>query len=421
MNQNENIPALALNPWMSWAAFFFLLAALMGLTMRYYFAYEPLDFLEYKNLKHAHSHVAMMGWGFMGLVVLLIHLLYRDKNLKLVRRALVVNVAAVLGLAISFSLYGYHWASIALSTVHLFCTYVVTYQFLKNVKATSLAVQLAHWALIWLLVSSIGLWAIAPVGQVLGKLHPLYFMTIQFFLHFQFNGWFVYGVLALLVSLLPADVKLKPWILPGMHLSILFTYALSVSWSTPTSALFYANSAGVVVQAVAFGAFLWVLRMPLQDYYRVSHGFSSTLIKIVVACLVVKIVVQSAVVLPFVAVISYTIRLYVIGFIHLILLGMVTFIIGGITLQKSYIGYKGLNIFGWSIIVIFFMATEVLLFLQGTMIWLEAGFLPHYHQLIFWSSALFPVGIAMILISFMQKPNTAILQADIINSNKNQL
>jgi hypothetical protein len=51
-------------PWMIWAVFFFLMASLFGLAMRYFFIGE-IPYFDYRHLLHAHSHVALLGWGYL--------------------------------------------------------------------------------------------------------------------------------------------------------------------------------------------------------------------------------------------------------------------------------------------------------------------------------------------------------------------
>ncbi|WP_163377769.1 hypothetical protein [Cyclobacterium sp. SYSU L10401] len=44
----------------------FLIAALFGLVLRAAFVWE-INWMEYRNLLHAHSHLAMLGWVYMGI------------------------------------------------------------------------------------------------------------------------------------------------------------------------------------------------------------------------------------------------------------------------------------------------------------------------------------------------------------------
>jgi hypothetical protein len=177
----------------------------------------------------------------------------------------------------------------------------------------------------------------------------------------------------------------------------LLTYAQSVTWSSPSDGLFYLNTFGVLLQVLAYALILRSLIPVLVQTLSKVAVFPGWLVKLAIACLVAKVLVQSAVALPFVAVISYTIRLYVIGFIHLILLGMVTLSMGGV-LQLHHILPSGrLTKTGWILLLFGFLLTEMLLFTQGTLIWAGFGFLPNYHYAIFICSLLFPAGISMIL------------------------
>ena len=50
--------------WMKAGLAFFFLAAVFGMMMRYYYISE-IPFVDYKYLLHAHSHTALLGWGYM--------------------------------------------------------------------------------------------------------------------------------------------------------------------------------------------------------------------------------------------------------------------------------------------------------------------------------------------------------------------
>ena len=49
---------------MNWALGFFFIAALIGLTMRA-FPLWNIPYFDYRNLLHTHSHIALLGWGFL--------------------------------------------------------------------------------------------------------------------------------------------------------------------------------------------------------------------------------------------------------------------------------------------------------------------------------------------------------------------
>lgn len=385
--------------WFGAALGFFLLAALFGGVLRLLYLVE-IPGLDYKNLLHAHSHLALLGWGFTALSGgLLFLLLGQSGSWRYYGRLLALQVVAGLGMAIFYSYQGYGPISIFFSTLHLLAAYGFAYRFLRDSrrlpKGTSR--RLAQWSIYWMLLSTVGLLAVGPIGATLGKLHPLYHASIQFFLHFQFNGWFTYAVLALLIHHFARrgqPIELKPAVFWVLQLSLLLTYALSITWSTPETILFYLNSAGVILQALAFGFILVPL---LRAHRRVARrDIASVLLWVGLFSLVLKIAAQTAVAIPAIAEISYTIRNLVIGFIHLTMLGFISLTLLGLLARAGFLPTGKPARIGYGMLILAFLATEALLFGQGVLLWFAAGFLPGYHQMICWTSALLPLALALI-------------------------
>ncbi|MBK8391682.1 MAG: hypothetical protein IPL23_21420 [Saprospiraceae bacterium] len=211
-----------------------------------------------QNVLHAHSHIAMLGWGFTALAGVLVFTFIPTFNKgKIYQNILNANLIAGIGMLFSFLSQGYGAISIGFCTAHIFIVYIFSWYFLKDLKKVpqTMGTKLAKWAIYLMVISTIGLWSIGPISIFLGKQHPLYFASIQFFLHMQFNGWFNFGILALLFKLSEKNghvVHLPKGTLTLIWLSLIFTYSLSITWSTPMDILFYLNSTGVILQIVAF-------------------------------------------------------------------------------------------------------------------------------------------------------------------------
>src|SRR5690606_11041465 len=86
----------------------FLVAALMGLALRYALV-QPIP-INFRFLTHGHSHVAMLGWSYLMLYVLIVHLI-PNKNPRYNRLFWLTEVA-VLGMMVSFPIQGYAAISI---------------------------------------------------------------------------------------------------------------------------------------------------------------------------------------------------------------------------------------------------------------------------------------------------------------------
>src|SRR5690606_31690756 len=326
-----------------------------------------IPFLDYKYLLHAHSHVAMLGWGFTAVSgALLFFLIKKTTYLKAYKRVLLINAIAGVGMAIFFTYEGYGVISIAFSTVHLIAAYYFAWFFLRDLKklSNSITKTFAKWSVYWMLISTLGLWSIAPVSAILGKSHPLYFAGIQFFLHFQFNGWFTYAILALLISYLAKngkEIKVSKVTFGILQLSLILTYALSITWSTPEKFLFYLTSLGVVLQAVAFFPILKQL-FGACKLVMSEKNISVWLLTVGLISLLFKIIAQIAVAIPFIAEISYSIRNFVIGFIHLAMLGSISLLLIAILIREGYFPVNPFSNAGYVFLIIAFLSTEVILF-----------------------------------------------------------
>ena len=397
------IEALA-KPWMIWAVFFFLMASLFGLAMRYFFIGE-IPFFDYRHLLHAHSHIALLGWGYLLVTGVLVFTFIKESSrLTVYRNLLILTVIANIGMMLSFPFQGYGLFSIAFSTIHLLVSYGFAYFFLKDIAKieNTASVKLIRFSVYWMILSSLGLWAIAPIGATLGKLHPLYFISVQWFLHLQLNGWFVYALLGLLVHFAIQKgliVRISKATFFIINLSLIFTFALAVSWSTPIESLYFINTAGVLLQGIAYFQILKSARFLSLDFLKVPKYWIDGLIYLGLMSLAAKAIIQIALVIPDVATISYTIRMYVIGFIHLVMLGAITFCIGGLAVKNGWIPNNQTSKLAWIILSIGFICSEILLLGQGTLLWAKIGFIPHYHLLLFLTSTLFPLALILLLIS----------------------
>ena len=183
-------------------------------------------------------------------------------------------------------------------------------------------------------------------------------------------------------------------------ISCLLTYVLAVTWSTPIPALFWINSAGVTIQFLALIYFFKAINVKYAEIRALYSNTTLYLMRIAFYSFLLKILVQTAVVIPYIATIGYTIRNYVIGFLHLMLLGMVTHFI------LAYGNTRGLvKLFsvpakiGVGLLSAGFILSELILAAQGTMFWGAMGFIPKYYEVLFWTSALMPAGILVIIIS----------------------
>ncbi|HCB46363.1 MAG TPA: cytochrome C, partial [Algoriphagus sp.] len=169
--------------------------------MRAFYIVE-IPVLEYRHILHTHSHIALLGWGFMMLIGTMIFELEGKENFgKKYGGLFIALLVSLLGMLFSFPVQGYGVVSISFSTLFVLLSYAFIFKLWKTLgqRENTLGIRLIRWSLIGYLISTFGLWALGPVTATLGRMHEMYFMTIQWFLHFQLNAWFVLGTLGLIV------------------------------------------------------------------------------------------------------------------------------------------------------------------------------------------------------------------------------
>lgn len=375
----------------------FLIAALMGLALRYT-TISSTDF-NYRFLTHAHSHVAMLGWVYLMLFTLIVHYFIPDKK-PVLNRLFWLTEFAVVGMMVSFPLQGYAAVSITFSTLHIFCSYYFVYLIWKHQKIENTASRyLLKTSLVFMLLSTVGVWCLGPAVSMLGNTSAFYQIAIQFFLHFQFNGWFLIVVIALFFHQIQLiDSKQFRLFFKLLIVSTILTLALPVNWFAPHIALYWMNGAGVISQFVALILFLKLIKSKIKAPIKLTIY----MYRFAIFCYVLKTSLQLVTLIPEVSDVAYQHRNFVIGFIHLTMLGVITGFLFLFILQSKLVTHTKLLQFGVYSFVTGFLLTEMLLLIQGCMFYFETGFMPNYYLLLFLFSVLLPLGIVLIILNILQ-------------------
>ena len=114
--------------WSKISLIFFLVVALIGTLLRSIF-FIPIP-LGYRNLVHAHSHVAFQGWIYTIIILLLTNLYLKKNQIQKGRYPLQfkLTVFVLTGTLITFSLQGYGLYSILFSTLFQLLNYWFIYR-----------------------------------------------------------------------------------------------------------------------------------------------------------------------------------------------------------------------------------------------------------------------------------------------------
>lgn len=306
------------------AWFFWTISAALGVLLRLQ-AVRPVVGLAYGHVLHAHSHVAFLGWIFNAFFALALRLFVPVPERGGYIRLFLVTQIAVAGMLFTYPFTGYAAASISFSTLHMVCAGVWAWKLLRRNRAAPAARPFLWIAFGCMLLSGLGPLALGPLAALDLRESPWYLLSIYFYLHFQYNGWFVFFLLAVLLqqlaaggnnSLQPAARRTAGWLAAGTVL----TLALSALWLAPPR--------WVYVAALAGGAALLMGSVPLWHLARRATGlFRTPLTRLLagtaLAVLLVKHVLQFVAAWPGLALLAEQ-RFVVIGFLHLVFLGIVS-------------------------------------------------------------------------------------------------
>jgi hypothetical protein len=398
--------------WLTTIFLNFFIAASMGFLLRLAHVVE-IPLLDFRHLMHAHSHVAMLGWLFLLFYGLILDGLVAPSEAKkpIYKYLFWAAQICVVGMMVSFSIQGYGAVSILFTSVHLMLAYIIAAKLYFNIRnAGTYSGLFIRTALVLMAVSTLGVWALGLIKAGLFGNSVLYYASIQFFLHFQFNGWFTFAALALVFHQieqsgqpLPKKVTFR-WFYGLLLSSLVLTYALSVVWSTPEVWLFWTNGAGVLIQLIALGVFLSMIVRYRDVFMSKSERLRNFLYFLVLLSFSAKILIQTAVVIPQVAVISYTIRPFVVGFIHLTMLGSISLYLMVYMMSQQMLNLDRSSIrYGVLFIAFGFLITEALLFSQGLFLWMRLGFFSLYYELILIGTAFIPLGILLVTSRILHK------------------
>lgn len=409
-------PSASLRPWFAVALVNLAVAAIIGCVLRSIYVVE-IPYVRFKPLLHAHSHVAMLGWVFIALLVFLLEDADDGRSRRRHRLLFFLVQIAVLGMLISFPIQSYGPVSISFTTLHLLLSYVLAVLAWRGTRSWLAAgsrklVRIAVWMMV---ISTIGVWSMAPLlaNGLFGT--EWYYWSIQFFLHFQFNGWFWFAALALwsrwaethgiAEALDPLTIRL--WLI-----SAVLTFALAIAWSERHWSIIAINSLGVLIQLWAGWRTAVSIRRAQVGLHSKAQLWAWRCVTYALIGMGLKVLMQTMVAVPQVAVMAFTIRNYVIGFIHLNMLGAISMMLFAMALLRGwFVPTDRLVRIGLSLFTGGMLLSEAALFLQGTLFWAGWGMMPGYYWIQLLTSVPMPLGVIALLVHFVRRRAVPVLPA----------
>lgn len=396
-------------PWIRFqilsAFLFFLSAQFLGLLLRWQFV-QGWPRLNYKFFLHAHSHVALLGWVHALLIIVLGRAFLTPVFASRWNRLFWMAQSLVLGMLISFPIQGYAAVSIALSTLFLFVSYAQARLLLQAIHGDfSLSCRLLRASLGWMVLSSLGPWSLGPIIAMKLQQTPLYYLAVYFYLHFQYNGWFFFGLLALLLRWLEQQKIIMAIQPPRQAMNLLLwsclpAYALSTLWAQPPQWVWLVAAGAALSQCIAL-ALLWHWGWKLQGLRGGLLPEVRFLLALAWGCVNLKFLLQALTAWPFFVQWASTQRALVIFYLHLVLLGYVSCTLLAYLLQEEALSCQAVLRWGLGSYVLGFGLSEALLLGSG----LAVGWALPWPVWIFYASLLIFGGWLLITIGLARNLN----------------
>ncbi|MFN8291085.1 MAG: hypothetical protein U0U70_12585 [Chitinophagaceae bacterium] len=364
---------MQLQRWLRISLFNLLLIALIGLVMRYKIIY-PLPFVDQRNLLHAHSHFAFAGWLTQVLMSLLVSRLTtvngRD-NFRRYNPVLYGNLITAYGMLLTFPFQGYAFLSILFSTLSIGVSYWFAIQYWRDLNRSA-ARNISHrWfkaALLFNAVSSAGAFSLAYMLATHSAHSERYLASVYFFLHFQYNGWFFFACMGLLSFHLSAwgasEKKLKLVYLLFLSACVP-AYFLSALWLPVPGWAYVLVVAAVCAQMAGWAFCLLIIRKALPVMKKQLSSFARLLLVCSAAALTIKLCLQSGSVIPPLSRLAFGFRPIVIGYLHLVLLGVITLFLLGYIISFRMVPVSSLFKTGCLLFAGGIILNELLLMVQG--------------------------------------------------------
>lgn len=409
------LPNLPLRRWVIYAAINLFIVSLLGVLLRYK-AVFGMPVPDYNYLLHAHSHFAFSGWVTTALFAGLLHILAESgvRLSRAYRYQFWLNQLSSFGMLASFIVQGYGPVSIVFSSLSVVFSYWFALSYWRDAKNATwppVVRRAIGFALFYLVLSSLGPFLLAySMSHHLGD-RAFYYNAIYLYLHFQYNGWFTFGVLALFLwwafragggrdngrspgeggrdsgfggrdggQLAPTFKPLTRVFVSLLAIACIPAYCLSLLWTEPPAWIWIAAAFAALLQLAA-GFILVNLFIRKRAQWSASLPVAAkTLWSLALAAFTIKLILQALSVAPSLGRLAFGHRSVIIAYLHLVLLGFVTLALLGFFVTQGLLNLgrpsakTGLIFFAGGVLLNEFVLLTQSLLQISAVVWRSAGY-----------------------------------------------
>jgi uncharacterized membrane protein len=230
-----------------------------------------------------------------------------------------------------------------------------------------------------------------------------YFAALYFFLHFQYNGWFLFVCFGLFFSYLFEkrflhSVAINKNLFVIMAIIVAPTFLLSILWLNLPRPLHLLANISAILQLLVLFYFFRLFPVVKKNIPRKITKTTRYLWTMAAFAFILKIVLQTLSIAPFFSNYAFGFRPIVIGYLHLSFLGIISFFILGyineiFARQKRLVSKTGVFLFVFGVLL-----QELTLMLQGLEV-LNLEPLPYANIVLFYSAIIIGTGLIWIAIT----------------------
>ena len=383
-----------------WAFLYFIITILLGLSLRV--SYIADVFFNIRHVTHSHSHIGLLGWIYTILSSLICQYFLRETDRKPYFILFLCTQFCILGMLFSFPFGGYFLYSIIFSSLFIICTYWFSIFFLKRSKKYNfirfsisksvdtehdkpLSLKFVHWGIYFLILSSIGIWLLPVAIVKAGKGSDWYNSALYFFLHFQYNGWF----LAVLFGLLVGEIEHKSLLNSKRLKGALYNFVIGTIGSVTLSWVGFFNEPILYIIGNISGFLLLASIFELYRAYMQLEKPAFLMQMFLLLCML-KSIFMFLGSFPWIAEVVLPNREFVISYLHFTFLGVIGFGVLHFLEKNLHIHFPYWSL---SLYTTAFVGSEILIAYKGIAIFCELFVPDNYYLLLVVFSSLFFIAV----------------------------
>jgi hypothetical protein len=262
-------------------------------------------------------------------------------------------------------------------------------------------------ALFFNLLSSFGTLALSYMMATRQLEQHAYLVSVYWYLHFQYNGWFFFACVGLFVNFLYSkgvELSKESIIFKLFALSCVPAYGLSVLWLNLPLWIYLI----VVIAAVGqfLGLFIFLKQIIVSRFWeKFNLSFIAKFLLIFVGtALACKVTLQVGSTVPIISKFAFGFRPIVIAYLHLVLLAFTSVFLIVYAYMNNLIVETKLAQFGVIIFVLGVLLNEIILGIQGIFS-ISYTMVPFANEILFIMALMMFVGLVLLNVSLVKQKN----------------